>query len=387
MAKKSLKPYITIASSFVIMLCLGGVYAWSIMAQELTRVYGFSSAQAQLIFGVLIAVFPTTMILGGRLENKLKPTIHALIAAFFFVTGYLISGFSGGNFLLILLGTGVFAGIGTGFGYLASLTTPVKWFPEKKGLVTGIAAAGFGLAAVILSMLIEIMFNRGMHVSDVFISIGLLYGAIIVFFAFWLKSPAGSEKVIRKKAGTMLRDKHFYKLTAGVFAGTFAGLLVIGNLSSMGAAYQIDSHILVIGVSVFAVANFAGRLSWGSLSDYFDAKICIVAALLFQGAGIFLAGYLSLTPFIYILLSFMIGFGFGGNFVLFAKDTSGHFGSANLGIIYPYVFLGYAVAGIFGPLTGGLLFDLTGSFHYGNYVAAGVSAMGALVFVFRYKRR
>jgi OFA family oxalate/formate antiporter-like MFS transporter len=367
------------------MLCLGGVYAWSILAPELKREYGFSTSQVQLIFGVLIAVFPGTMIIGGRLENKLKPTIHALISAFFFITGYLISGYSGGNFLLILLGTGVFAGIGTGFGYLAALTTPVKWFPEKKGLVTGIAAAGFGLAAVILSSLIEKMFISGMHVSQIFVTIGLLYGSIILIVAFGLKSPGEVAKTPRAKARNMLRDKHFYKLLAGVFAGTFAGLLVIGNLSSIGAEYQIDSHMLVIGVSVFAVANFAGRLSWGFLSDYFDAQKCIVLALLFQGAAIFLAGYLSLTPLIYILLSGMIGFGFGSNFVLFAKDTSRHFGSTNLGIIYPYIFLGYAVAGIFGPLTGGLLFDLSGSFHYANYVAAGMSAIGAVLFVFRKK--
>lgn len=386
MSTSNIKPYITIVSSFVIMLCLGGVYAWSILAPELKREYGFSTSQVQLIFGVLIAVFPTTMIFGGRLENKLKPTFHAIISAFFFIGGYLISGYSQGNFWLILLGTGVFAGIGTGFGYLAALTTPVKWFPEKKGLVTGIAAAGFGLAAVILSSLIEKMFNSGMHVSKVFISIGLMYGSIILLFAFGLNSPGTAATATRTKARIMLKDKHFYKLLAGVFAGTFAGLLVIGNLSSMGAEYQIESHILVVGVSVFAVANFAGRLSWGFLSDYFDAQKCIVVALLFQGAAIFLAGYLSLTPPIYIVLSGMIGFGFGSNFVLFAKDTSRHFGSTNLGIIYPYIFLGYAVAGIFGPFTGGLLYDLTESFHYANYFAAGMSAVGAMVFMFRKKQ-
>jgi OFA family oxalate/formate antiporter-like MFS transporter len=375
------KSYLTVISSFMIMLCLGGVYAWSILAAKLKEEYGFGTAEVQLIFGTLIAVFPATMILAGRLGNRIKPTTHAIIAAVFFTSGYLVSGFSNGNFWLLLIGTGVLTGIGTGFGYLTALTTPVKWFPEKKGLVTGIAAAGFGLASVLLSMLIEYMFLHQINIADIFITIGLIYGSLIVIFAVFLKNPDQKEQKTNITVSFFLKEKHFIKLLAGIFAGTFAGLLVIGNLSSIGAEFEIENHLLVVGVSVFAVANFAGRLSWGYLSDHFDARNCIIIALLFQGLAIFLTGYLPLTSGLYILLSGMIGFGFGANFVLFAKDTSRHFGNENLGVIYPYVFMGYALAGIVGPLTGGLLYDLTSSFHYANYIAAGMSTAGAIIFL------
>lgn len=376
----------TVLASFIIMLCLGGVYAWSIFVPELKNNYGFSSTQVQLIFGVLIAIFPTTMVFAGKLEHRFKPRTHGIISALLFSSGYLLSGFSNGNFYLILIGIGLLAGIGTGFGYLAALTTPVKWFPDKRGMVTGIVAAGFGLAAVLLSTLIELLLKRGFDVLEIFTLIGIVYGSIILFFALLMKKPNYTSDVPKVKISFMLGNKQFLKSVAGVFFGTFAGLLIIGNLSSIGAEYQLEAHTLVIGVSFFAIANFTGRLSWGFLSDHFNAARCITIALLFQAAGIFLIGFIQLTPFLYILLSFMIGFGFGGNFVLFAKVTSQTFGLANLGIVYPYVFLGYGAAGIFGPLTGGMLYDHFQNFNAATYIAALMSVAGAVLYLFGTKQ-
>jgi OFA family oxalate/formate antiporter-like MFS transporter len=106
------------------MLCIGSVYAWSVFVPELKTVYGFSTAQTQLVFGVLTAIFPTTMIFAGRVERRIGSRPLTALAALFFGSGYLLAGFSGGLFAGVLLGIGVLAGIGTGFGYLAALTTP-----------------------------------------------------------------------------------------------------------------------------------------------------------------------------------------------------------------------------------------------------------------------
>lgn len=375
------KPILTVVSSFIIMLSLGGIYAWSIIVPELIREYNWTAVQSQLIFGVVIAVFPTTMILAGKLQHRLSPRIQANIAALFFGTGYLISGYSEGNFYLILLGTGVMAGIGTGFGYMTALTVPVKWFPEKKGLITGIVSAGFGLAAVVLTYLIEHALDEGVDSMEIFRRIGLGYGGLIFLFSFFIRKPQATEASGLKGTKTMLRTRHFFVLVSGIFFGTFAGLLVLGNLSPIGAEQGIEKHTLMIGVSVFAIANFTGRLSWGWISDYVNAHTCIPIALLIQAAGIFLMGYLPLNGSLYLFLSLITGFGFGSNFVLFAKESASHFGIANLGAIYPFVFLGYALAGILGPLTGGYLYDLTGSFHYASYVAAAMSVMGAILFL------
>ncbi|MFP4172165.1 MAG: MFS transporter, partial [Candidatus Hydrogenedentota bacterium] len=367
--------------SFVIMLCLGGVYAWSIFVPDLMNEYNFSAFQTQLIFGVLIAIFPATMIVAGKIEQSTGARFLAILSAGFWVLGYLLAGYSEGNFLMIFLGIGVLAGIGTGFGYLAAITTPVKTFPEKKGLVTGVAAAGFGLAAVVMSFIAENLSDDGQSVLYIFKFIGILYGIVILLFSLFIYTPPQASALEKTRVRQLMTRKEFYKLFSGILCGTFGGLLVIGNLKTIGSQHPIEEHILVMGVSAFAVANFTGRLFWGFLSDFTGSKLSIVLALSFQAISIFLIGAVPLTSLFYILLSVSIGFGFGANFVLFARETSQVFGVHNLGSVYPYVFLGYALAGIFGPITAGLILDTFNSFAYATLIASIISLTGAMLFL------
>lgn len=376
--------YITVVASFFIMLCLGGVYAWSIMAAELIKNHGFSPVQTQIVFGFLIAVFPATMIFAGRMEPQWGSKVLATISAILFSTGYLIAGYSEGNFLLVLLGIGIIGGIATGFGYLASLTSPVKWFPERKGLMTGIAAAGFGLAATILSILIEKLLNNGFDVLQIFKIIALVYGTIIFIFAQFIKTKPVNVTHKVANLNEFIRTPKFYKLFFSIFFGTFAGLLVIGSLKPIGATFGIENHVLILSVSFFALANFAGRISWGILSDKIGAGLSIFFALSFQAAAIYLMATLHLSHNLFLLLSVAIGFGFGGNFVLFAKETAHFYGLNNLGIIYPYVFLGYSLGGIFGPILGGALFQKYQNYNVAMIVAAIVSLVGASIFLINY---
>jgi MFS transporter, OFA family, oxalate/formate antiporter len=376
-----MKKYLTTFSSFIIMLCLGGVYAWSITAAELIEKYGFSTTQTQLIFGTVIAVFPVTMIFAGRLAGKVKARILAYISAILFLAGYLLAGFSGGNFYIIFFGVGILAGIGTGFGYLVSITVPVTWFPEKKGLITGIAAAGFGLGAILMSTVAEMVLQSGRDIFTLFVVIGVSYGLLIFLFSNFIFQPVllvTAKKFI--KPG-FLSSKAFRKLFIGIFLGTFSGLLIIGNLKILGGQSNLTEHMLIMGVSFFAVSNFMGRLFWGFISDYTGAGINIFFALTLQALGILLFGYLNLNDYLYLLLSVMIGFGFGGNFVLFAKETANMYGIMNLATIYPYVFTGYAIAGIAGPLSGGMLFDYFGNYIYAVLLAAVISFSGGLLFL------
>ncbi len=376
-----MKKYLTILSSFIIMLCLGGVYAWSITAAELIENYGFSTTQTQLIFGTVIAVFPVTMIFAGRLAEKVKARVLAYISAILFMSGYLLAGISGGNFYIIFLGVGILAGIATGFGYLVSITVPVTWFPEKKGLITGIAAAGFGLGAILMSTVAEVVLQSGKDIFDLFVVIGVSYGFLIFLFSnfiFQTVLPVTAKKFI--KPG-FLASKAFRKLFIGIFLGTFSGLLIIGNLKILGGQSSLSEHMLILGVSFFAVSNFMGRLFWGFISDYTGASINIFFSLTLQALGILFFGFLNLNDYLYLLLSVMIGFGFGGNFVLFAKETANMYGIINLAKIYPYVFTGYAIAGIAGPLSGGVLFDYFGSYIYAVLLAAVISFSGGLLFL------
>jgi OFA family oxalate/formate antiporter-like MFS transporter len=152
----------------------------------------------------------------------------------------------------------------------------------------------------------------------------------------------------------------------------------------IGGQFNISTHYLVFGVSIFAVANFLGRLLWGLMSDYLGASLSIFLALLVQAMAILFLNIVALTVVSYLVLAFLIGFGFGGNFVLFAKETAQLFGVKNLGIVYPYVFLGYAIAGIAGPFSGGLLFDISGTYSWAIFMASMLSLAGSLLFLFQF---
>ncbi len=365
------------------MLCIGSVYAWSIIAAELIDKYEFTLSQSQLIFGTLIAVFPVTMIFVGQLGRELKHRFVGYISSLLFFLGYFIASSSEGNFIIIFIGIGVLAGVATGFGYWIALTLPVQWFPERKGLIAGIAAAGFGLGAVFMSEISEILLDSGYNLLQLFRIIGISYGLIIFISSnliFQIQTKSGNSKEFAK-ARDFINSKKFRILFLGIFLGTFAGLLIIGSLNIIGSKYNISNHNLVLGVALFAIANFAGRLIWGVLSDHIGANLSIFLALLFQSISIISLNIFTLSDISYIILAFFIGFGFGGNFVLFAKETAQVYGVKNLGVIYPYVFIGYAIAGIAGPISSGFLYDLSGSFYYAIILASLMSLVGSLLFL------
>ena len=380
-----MKKYFTIIASFFIMLCLGSLYAWSVIANELVQDYGFSVGQAQLIFGMLIAVFPLTMVFVGQVEQKISHKYLGVISGILFLSGYLIAGLSNGDFFLILLGIGVFGGLSTGFGYWVSLNASVRWFPEKKGLVTGLATAGFGLGAMVMSLIIEELLSNGFLLFDIIKLFALGYGAIVIGLSFLIyqipiQIDANKPKLkIKKLAKTGI----FQKLFLGLFLGTFAGLLIIGSLKIIGSEIGISVPMLVLSVSLFAIANFTGRVVWGYISDYIGASLSIFFALLLQGGSIFLLNIVE-GDISFLVVVLLIGFGFGGNFVLFAKETAQVYGVQNLGLVYPYIFLGKAVSGITGPFAGGFLYELSSSFFYLIILTGFISILGSLLFLHHY---
>jgi len=379
-----MKKYLTVIASFMIMLCLGGVYAWSIIASELIEKYNFSVTETQIIFGFLIATFPVTMVLIGKYRSKLSARHLGYLSGVLFLSGYLFAGISNGNFYIVFVGIGLFVGIATGLGYWVSLTTSVQWFPERKGLITGIAAAGFGLGAVILSYISENILFLGKDLSFLLIIIGLSYGLIIIIFSKLINQASYTSDVTSINKSNLLYSKDFRRLFYGIFLGTFAGLLIIGSLKLIGEQYNISNHILVLGVSLFALANFSGRLFWGLISDYIESNLTIFLALCTQSISILLLDIILISELTYLILSILIGFGFGGNFVLFAKETAQLFGINKLGLVYPYVFLGYAIAGIIGPLSGGILFDFTGNYTYSIIWASLFSLSGGFIFLLKF---
>jgi OFA family oxalate/formate antiporter-like MFS transporter len=378
-----MKKYLVALASFLIMICIGGVYAWSIFVPPLKAEHGLPTAHTQLIFGFTIAMFAIAMIFAGKIEKKHGPKTTALIGAALFSMGYLFASFSNGRVLILLIGIGIFSGAGISFGYVCSLATPIKWFPRYKGLITGFSVAGFGGGAILLSFLVKYFLENGLPVLTIFRIVGIGYGIVVFLSALMFSVP---EEINKEPIGTsqsitgLISNSKLWALFLAMFAGTFAGLLVIGNLKPIGLFYGVNEVYATTAISFLAIGNMIGRVFWGYISDKLGGRRSIIIALLLLSffTIMLLPGARSNIAFLF--LPFLIGLGFGANFVLFATEVSHLYGVNKLGLIYPYVFLSYGLAGIIGPLVGGWFFDVMQSYTVPIILSAVICCCGAIVF-------
>ncbi|MFW5735466.1 MAG: MFS transporter, partial [Oceanidesulfovibrio sp.] len=238
--------WIVLAAGVAIQMILGGVYAWSEFVPLLTADYGLNKSQCGLIFGATIAMFTLVMIPAGRILHKFGPRVTASIGAVLFTAGYLLASYSQGDFIMLLICLSGIAGAGIGFGYICPLTVGMKWFPDNKGLVTGVAVAGFGGGAVLLSAVAEHMLvAMSMDVMQVFRFIGIGSGLIAFVSAMLMSVPptdkdAAAVSNAEPSARGLLLSRNYMLIVLGMFCGTFAGLLVVGNLKPLALSMGLD---------------------------------------------------------------------------------------------------------------------------------------------------
>jgi OFA family oxalate/formate antiporter-like MFS transporter len=362
------KKWLVLGAGVALQLILGGVYAWSAFVPSLTRQHGLSNAQCGVIFGVVIAVFTIVMIPSGRLLRRFGPRVVAGAGACLFAAGYVAASHSRGSFPGLLVGIGVLTGAGIGAGYVCPLTVAMKWFPNNKGLVTGVAVAGFGSGAVVLSFLAQFLLQTAQFdVLQVFRIIGIGFGAVALVAALMLSEPdqtTGNDGERRKVAEGLMSyvlSGKFGFLFLGLFAATFAGLLTVGNLKPILLGAGLDPTATTLGIALFAVGNGAGRVIWGQIHDRVGSRRTVLFSLGFLGVA--LIPLLFDLPAVSMLgLVPAIGIGFGAAFVVYALAMVEHFGVDLFPRLYPLCFLGYGLAGIIGPGTGGWIKDATGSF-------------------------
>ncbi len=371
-----IKGLLVLPAVVLIQSCLGGLYAWSAFVPPLRADFGYSAAQTQQVFGLAIAVFTLALVLAGRLLAPWGPRRVALLGGVLYACGHLISSASAGRFGWLLTGFGLLSGAGIGFGYVAALTTGIQWFPSRKGLVAGVAVAGFGAGAILLSRLTDALLHNGHTVLAVFRVIGLAYGTVICLAAaFLFRPPAVTGVRGRVAVQEVLRDGAFRSLATGIFCGTFSGLLVVGSLKPIGLDGGSTAATATAAISLFALGNASGRLVWGLLSDRFGYAV-VPLSLAFMAVAQTLLLLVRFVPAAFSAGAFLVGFGFGACFVLYAAQVAARYGADQVASVYPLVFLAHGVAGITGPPLGGLLYDRTQSYVWPIVVALAVLAFG-----------
>ncbi|MBN1880680.1 MAG: OFA family MFS transporter [Deltaproteobacteria bacterium] len=411
---KTMNRWWVVFGAILIQLVLGAIYAWSVFTPYLTgkesdgfTEFGFTATQSQFVFAVGLLSFAIMMILAGRWQDKAGPQKVAITGGIILGIGYVLASFFGGTFLGQLICIGIIGGAGIGLAYVCPIAAGVKWFPDKKGMITGLAVAGFGFGALIWIKLAGSWFHliATMGVLKVFLLYGIIFAAAVLIGSIFVKNPpegykpAGWEPPAPASAGgagsddfssgEMLKTYQFYFLWIMFVFSALAGLMVIGNIKLFGidaletyATADVAARASAIAGTAMAIfyslLNGIGRITWGSVSDKLTRPKSIFAMTLFQAVMMAILFWLGRSEWGFYIAAALIGFNFGGNFALFPTATADFFGAKNLGANYGLVFTAYGIAGIIGPTLGGKVFDATGS-YLGAFIPAAVLCLIASV--------
>jgi len=345
-------------------MCLGATYSWSVYVGPLKELTGFLQGPVQLPFSVFYFAFPFTMIFSGFFLKRFGPAFCAVSGGILFGSGWVLAGFGNNHFAFTITGIGLMGGAGAGLAYIVPIATCIRWFPERKGLVTGIAVAGFGGGAALVSQAAGLMINSmGKSPFEAFTLFGMAFMFLISMAGFMMKNPSGtkSENESALSSSGVISEKRFRILYLAMFTGLVAGFAVNSNLKQLYTGNSIEEG--VAAVSVFAVANALGRIAWGLVFDRVRASSIIRANLIGQAIILFSSFYILRSYAGLLVFAFLAGFNYGGVLVIYASTSARLWGSLHVGQVYSLLFSANIPAAM-SPILAGYGYDYLGSFTF-----------------------
>jgi len=386
--------WLVVVGAILIQLALGAIYAWSVFTARLTDTagtYAFTASQTAWVFSAGLATFATVMVLAGRILPRVGPRLLTIAGGLLLGGGYVLGGLFGDSFFVQLLCIGIVGGAGIGLAYVVPIAVCVKWFPDKKGLITGLAVAGFGFGATIWVKLAGSWFGGLLNttsvfglpgVQSVFVIYGFALAALILLGSMVMVNPPDDylpsgwtppvtenndhEGAVEFRARDMLRTPQFYMLWSVFMFASIAGLMVIYCIKLFGIDalqhHGVAGAGAITGTAMawYAIFNGVGRIAWGSISDRIGRKATITLMAVLQGLTMLMTYHVFISfglVYGFIIAAALIGFNYGGSFALFPAITADYFGNKNVGSNYGWMFTAYGVAGLAGPLLAGYFKD------------------------------
>lgn len=384
-------------------LALGILYTWSIIADGIPAEWNWNQSDKSWPYSVACLVFCLIMVPAGRMQDKLSPRLVATIGGILVGIGFLVAGLSP---TMMIIGFGLLAGAGIGFGYASATPPAVKWFPPAKtGMIAGIVVSGFGLASVYAAPLAKwLMAAYSFKTMLMVLGIGFL--VVVVGLAQLLKPPhkvlqfmEGYGEVGRKKqeakAGLpqikendftpkeMLSTVQFYLIWFMYACGAGAGLMIISVVKKI-VNVQISNETLAVAAVVgLAIGNGGGRIIAGMLSDKLGRKLTLFLCLVFQAVLIMLltmtdkVSFLATGPAL-IIITALIGANYGSNLAIFPSITKDFFGLKNFGMNYGLVFTAWGIGGFMLAKLAGRMYVTTQSFNFAYFTASALLIVAAI---------
>jgi len=380
------------AAAVVIQLCLGTVYAWSVFKMPLMNMHGWDGKTVQYTFMLLMLIIGLSAAFGGMLVDKKGPRFVATIGGILFGIGTLIAGYADqvGSIALLYLGFGVIAALGNGFGYVTPIATLIRWFPDKRGLVTGLAVMGFGAGAFFMGKIAPGMIAAykevdasgkiiASGVSTTWYIWGVIFLILVVGAAQLFKNPpkgwlpAGFKPAASTVSaadsftlGEAVKRPQWWMLWAMLCLNISAGLGLISQHSplaqdiykkTMGLTGTLTPEQIAIVaaaggaiVAYAAIFNGLGRLFWAKISDNIGRKMVFLIMFATQAVVYLLVakGYVA-SYYLFMVVSCYLLACYGGGFATMPAFAADSFGPANIGKVYGFMLTAWSAAGLIGP--------------------------------------
>jgi MFS transporter, OFA family, oxalate/formate antiporter len=381
------------AAGFLMQMALGAVYAWSVFRIPLAKQFHWTISQVTLTFTICVFVLGISAFFGGLWLNKKGPRIVALTAGFLYGSGVFLASFSADKLWWFYLSYGLIGGIGLGFGYIVPIAVLVKWFPDRRGLITGIAVAGFGGGALVTAPAATYLI-QSVGVLKTFAYLGIAYLVVTMVTGYFMQNPPDGWKPdgwtpsatqAKQRAakdytlGGALRTWQWWAMWVLLFLNTSAGISLISQESPMFQEIAKVSVIVAAGmVGIASIGNAVGRIFWAWTSDAITRRWTFAVMFLVQ-VGLFWALPGLASASVLTVVSFIILMCYGGGFGTMPAFAADYFGSKNVGPIYGLMITAWGTASAFGPLLIAHLRQSSGSYVSGLHAIAGIMAVSVLL--------
>ena len=383
---------IAIAGVFL-QIVLGAVYAWSVFRIPLSKQFGWSISQVTLTFTISIFVLGFAAFFGGLWMNRKGPRIVALTGGTLYGLGVFLTSFSANNLWWLYFSYGFVGGLGLGLGYIVPVAVLVKWFPDRRGLITGIAVGGFGAGALVTAP-VATRLIQSVGVLPTFAYLGVAYFIIAIIAALFMQNPpegwqpegwTPSAKETSQRAGhdfvlsEALKAWQWWVLWLILFLNTCAGIAVISQEAPIFQELTGVSALAAGGmVGIVSLGNAVGRVFWAWLSDLITRRATFAVMFVLQ---IFLFWFLPsiAVPSMITIVTFVILMCYGGGFGTMPAFTADYFGPKNVGPIYGLMLTAWSFASVFGPLYIARMRETAGNYGGALHVIAGVMAISILL--------
>jgi MFS transporter, OFA family, oxalate/formate antiporter len=358
-----MRRYFILAAAAAMQLCLGATYSWAVFVGPLRDLLGLSQGAVQLPFTVFYLVFPATTAVAGMLLPKIGPQRSAVLGGLLFGGGWMLAALGSHAFGLVVLGIGVLAGVGVGFAYIVPIAVGIQWFPERKGLVTGIAVAGFGGGAALVSQIAgRTLGHDGTPPFGLFAECGLAFALVVSIAGTQMRYPSNATQ--RSETPLRIREivgrAEFRILYVAMVTALAAGFAVNANLKELSPSLALETG--VAAVTLFAGANAFGRIVWGALFDRISSVTALRLNLVVQAVVLSVGLWLLRGPVEFLVFAGLAGFNYGGVLVLYASTVARVYGGKQIGQVYGLLFSANIVAAP-APVVAGYVYDWLGTFR------------------------